>query len=430
MKIKKMIKYSLSALGALALAFVLGLKSIDHKAKALELTSNTNIVVYDIEDSTDGGITMSYIGDKTFRFSGIATSATASFPYLNLPHSFAWGSYTGVVIYKYDSSLGTGSSPRTAVRYSDASSTNARYTLTLSGSTNNRLSTSTPSTSGSTYSLTRMYFNLSSMTVGTEYDYTIKYEAIYVNSFETFESGNYYTSYDVYNYQNYLYKSLQAKFNDFFGDGGIIINLPAKDESYTPYTSEELQNLYSPLIDNFIERLKGQYSSLSSSFDSKVDDLLAYAKTTFRNSITSCESSNGDDSSLYCQTLIAIVPGADRFAYIKEYLNTAILNYNNSSYSQAVLDDYYNNGYQNGVNDTASISYKNGYTVGYQRGKNDGSREASDFNLITLADTLLSAPVNMFKNMFDFEFLGVNLSAFVLSLITLLVGIWLLKKLL
>lgn len=97
----------------------------------------------------------------------------------------------------------------------------------------------------------------------------------------------------------------------------------------------------------------------------------------------------------------------------------------------------FNNGYLQGVTDanstlnTDSVSYKTGYNNGvntanstingssasYQAGYNKGLEESS--NLFELFSSAVSAPIDVLMNTFDFEILGVNVSIFLLSLLTL-----------
>lgn len=96
----------------------------------------------------------------------------------------------------------------------------------------------------------------------------------------------------------------------------------------------------------------------------------------------------------------------------------------NNGYLQGVTDANstlntdsvsYNTGYTNGVN--AANSTINGSSASYQAGYNKGLEESS--NLFELFSSAVSAPINVVMKTLDFEILGVNVSTFLLSLLTL-----------
>lgn len=97
----------------------------------------------------------------------------------------------------------------------------------------------------------------------------------------------------------------------------------------------------------------------------------------------------------------------------------------------------FNNGYLQGMTDanttlnTDSVSYKTGYTNGvntanntintnsasYYKGYDVGASES--VNLYGIFSKVIEAPVQVFLDTFDFEIFGVNVSSFILSIITL-----------
>ena len=114
--------------------------------------------------------------------------------------------------------------------------------------------------------------------------------------------------------------------------------------------------------------------------------------------------------------------------------NSAITNANLFvlGYANTIInEDSYNLGYQNGYtagNTMAQYainksSYNNGYNAGYNAGTRVG-----DNSIRGLAETILTSPVNMFKTMFNVEFLDINLAGFILSIFTIIVVIWLIKR--
>lgn len=87
----------------------------------------------------------------------------------------------------------------------------------------------------------------------------------------------------------------------------------------------------------------------------------------------------------------------------------------------------YKTGYDDGYADGFIDGYDDGYdsassvvdvnSASYQAGYNQGSQDSS--NLFELFSSAVSAPVNVLMNTFDFEIFGVNVSTFILSLLTL-----------
>lgn len=88
----------------------------------------------------------------------------------------------------------------------------------------------------------------------------------------------------------------------------------------------------------------------------------------------------------------------------------------------AVNQDSYNNGYLAGVQDT---KYK--IDLAYQNGKRDGIESANKYSFLGLISAVIDAPVRAFTSLFNFELLGVNLSAFMFGLLTLALIIFIVK---
>lgn len=108
---------------------------------------------------------------------------------------------------------------------------------------------------------------------------------------------------------------------------------------------------------------------------------------------------------------------------------------NNTLYNSGTSADYdvgYRVGYTHGKND----GYGLGNTTGYDKGYSDGYKKASQIvskpgnnTLVGMVGTLIETPVNMFIDIFNFEFLGVNLVTFFFSLLSLIIVVWLIKYL-
>lgn len=93
----------------------------------------------------------------------------------------------------------------------------------------------------------------------------------------------------------------------------------------------------------------------------------------------------------------------------------------NNGYSSGERTGY-TNGYNNGFTDGASSrdndvtsAYNDGYNTGYSEGFNTDSTASTIFSGILQVGMI---PVNFFLSIFNFEILGVNLSAFVSAILT------------
>lgn len=118
------------------------------------------------------------------------------------------------------------------------------------------------------------------------------------------------------------------------------------------------------------------------------------------------------------------------FGQITSSFNKIVIN--NISYDYAISEfgvlqnQSYNLGEENGEIYGYNSGFTNGNIVGYERGYKDGEERGN--NIVNLVGTVFTQPVNMLATIFNFEFLGVNLSGFIFSLVTLLVVIWLIKR--
>lgn len=70
----------------------------------------------------------------------------------------------------------------------------------------------------------------------------------------------------------------------------------------------------------------------------------------------------------------------------------------------------------------SNYNYVRGYRTGFTAGNESGN------NIPGIIGAVFVGPINMLSTIFDFEFLGINLAGFILSLTTLLVVIWLIKR--
>lgn len=84
----------------------------------------------------------------------------------------------------------------------------------------------------------------------------------------------------------------------------------------------------------------------------------------------------------------------------------------------------YDVGYDVGVQDGYSQGYSNGYYQGELYGRSQGS------NFYTLLSAIADTPVITLRSLFNVNFFGVNIFLVVTSLFTLLIVIWIIKKVL
>lgn len=97
-------------------------------------------------------------------------------------------------------------------------------------------------------------------------------------------------------------------------------------------------------------------------------------------------------------------------------------NYNNG-YDEGYLsgkDDFYSSGYDDG--------YSSGYGVGFSEGENSALSSKDTFK--SFMYSIIDAPFNVLSNAFSFEIFGINLSYFLISIVSLLLVAVVIRKLL
>lgn len=87
----------------------------------------------------------------------------------------------------------------------------------------------------------------------------------------------------------------------------------------------------------------------------------------------------------------------------------------------------YEVGYDNGVISGKEIGYDQGYDVGLNDGIEQGQSE-DPYGLDDMFFGILDAPFNVIRNALNFEILGINISSFVLFIITALIVVFVIKK--
>lgn len=107
-------------------------------------------------------------------------------------------------------------------------------------------------------------------------------------------------------------------------------------------------------------------------------------------------------------------------------------------YSKDDYDNNYNNGYsigetvgENNVKNNPSnydLYSKDDYDSNYNLGYSDSQNDQSTFKKLMFS--IIDSPFNVLSNAFDFEIFGINLSAFLISIVSLLLVFFVIRKLL
>lgn len=90
--------------------------------------------------------------------------------------------------------------------------------------------------------------------------------------------------------------------------------------------------------------------------------------------------------------------------------------------SNYVNTEAYNQGYYKGKQEGINEGYTQGEEYGYNKGKlegyNEGVEDGGKYSFFSLFSSLIDAPINAFRNLFNFEIFGQNLTNFFLALFT------------
>lgn len=117
------------------------------------------------------------------------------------------------------------------------------------------------------------------------------------------------------------------------------------------------------------------------------------------------------------------------YSHLIFYRNFKFLFNSNSSYNMG-----YNQGYNQGLNSTNNKGYQEGYNLGknegYNQGYNQALQDSESYSFSKLFTSVIDAPIHVLTSMFNFEFMGVNLSFFFMGLITFCVVIFVIRLIL
>lgn len=99
---------------------------------------------------------------------------------------------------------------------------------------------------------------------------------------------------------------------------------------------------------------------------------------------------------------------------------------NNDSVS---FDSGYSNGYADGYENGSQTGYDNGFLAGKDVGYSEGiQQDFTTSGFSALFQAILTYPVNMIKSVFNFEFMGVNISGLILFIVSIGIVAFVLKK--
>jgi hypothetical protein len=82
------------------------------------------------------------------------------------------------------------------------------------------------------------------------------------------------------------------------------------------------------------------------------------------------------------------------------------------------LEFGYSQGKTEGIEQGRQEGYDNGFRVGKAEGYNEGVNDSNTYTFSSLLTSVIDVPLNAFRSLFNFEFLGINLTSFFLSLFT------------
>lgn len=125
-----------------------------------------------------------------------------------------------------------------------------------------------------------------------------------------------------------------------------------------------------------------------------------------------------EDETNVSRTYTTSIPDTSTYFNINVVLNDLS---NNDYYN-----DIYANGYTAGQEDGYQTGYNNGWQVGHDVGYGEGTQSTSRFAdlLFTIADT----PIYYLKSLFNFELFGINVAIAIMSLLSISIAVYIVKK--
>lgn len=157
-------------------------------------------------------------------------------------------------------------------------------------------------------------------------------------------------------------------------------------------------------------------------------DIISYLNTRFSSSYYVCSFT---DTTGYrfniCFPLNTIV------TTLRNYSDNLLIPYRCYDFTDLSDDVKYERGYQQGLADNQKNIYNQGYlagrTIGYGEGHSAGVNDSNTYTFTGLIGAVLNVPVSVFNSLLDYNLLGVNLKSFALSIFSVCVILFIIRKL-
>lgn len=229
-----------------------------------------------------------------------------------------------------------------------------------------------------------------------------------------YTTGEFYTGGYEVNYR--LIRSLPA-YNNGVLDLGLVFNRELTNEYNTTYVSDSHDTGYlSYTIVGSKYIIDSDIVSVTLGFTNSVNTNNDYYANFIRYN-----DKNGNFITFYFRTFIG--------ASTTNQLEPRTYYFSNSF--DLSDNEFFQQGYNEGLLDNQSNIYDNGYNTGFDDGFEDGkitgAVEANDYSFFSLFGAIFDAPVTLFTSLLNFEFLGINLWSFITSLLTLAIILFVIK---
>lgn len=243
----------------------------------------------------------------------------------------------------------------------------------------------------------------------------------------------------------------RTRFSLVFGDGYAyyIVHYQGADNVIREFSNENYLYPFVPSETNVANAFAGQFIHLSGdltvNFNLKWDSIF-YRLLPSINSDTDVFSFviyvdfglNGVTTT--CQFVLTFTPNVgvldftntnDNYIYLpfedEFYRPNTFVAFIHEAYGFPIADSIYwydlgrkyDSAYSNGYTEGYRQGEDYGYDLGYDTGYNKGVASANEYSFDGLLSAVFDVPVRTFTSLFNFEVLGVNLTTFFLSLLTL-----------
>ena len=211
-------------------------------------------------------------------------------------------------------------------------------------------------------------------------------------------------SFYMYYYQDYT----KPLFNMEFQDGGLVYMY------FYPLQSSDLVN--SPYYDFVFSNGSYIYGDISNLYLNVLftaeNESKSYTYNFYNNVLDLPSQSQEDGYEGFVFDSDSIVSGDDVYNIIITTFTTQ-------------QDGH---GYNNGYNDGYNVGYTSGYDNGYNTGYNDGLNSNENFSFSNYLFSIADVPVMYLRSLFGFDLFGESLFAILLSLITLVIVLGLIRR--